>query len=96
LIRVSGWIALHSHFKQGPGNVQHDPRVSGAQSFRQWDRIAQPVPLPHRLGHLEGDKIRQCLGERIAVGPIGIRWASPDGRDVHGVPGFVQQLAQVV
>ena len=39
---------------------------------------------------------RPALGERVAVGPVGERRAGADCRDVHRVPGLVQQLVEVV
>ena len=76
--------------EQGPGDVEDDAAVLGPNRLRERRRVSQEGPLPRRLEHLERRKIGDPFGEGVAVGPIGVRGARPDRRDVDGVTGFVK------
>ena len=74
----------------------HNPGVARPQAFPERHRVAQPVPLPCRLGNLQCHEVSHCLGEWIAVRPVGERGPGANRGDMNGVAGLMQQLAQIV
>ena len=88
--------AVHPDLEQRPRHVEHDPAVAAAQPGCGVYVRAKPLFLPSGVVHVQRDDVGHAFGERVTVGPVGVRRARTDAGDVHRVPHLVDQLVEVV